>query len=498
MSSLKQPADPELVRGLGLLDATMIVMGSMIGSGIFVTSAESVKIIGSPGWLLVAWAIAGLLTICGCLCCGELAAMMPAAGGQYVFFREAYGPATAFVFGWSTFLVIQTGTIAAVSVAFAKFLGVFLPIVSADNYLVRPRAIGAHYAIAVSTLQLAAIFVIVLLTITNTRGLNIGKWIQNTFTLAKTTALFALIVLGLTMGWNASSAFSSSSWWNPWANGWTPEKAQPSLGLVGGAALAFLLGKAMIGPLFSQTAWNNITFTGGEVKDPGKTIPKGLFLGCAIVVALYMLANLAYIVTLPLAEIEHAPSGRVATAAMSKILGPVGAYVMAAAIMVSTFGCVNGLILAGGRVFYAMARDGLFFKAAGLTNSKHVPANAILAGGLWSVLLTLPVSVGVSPATGKPTYGNVYTQLLEYIVPADLVLYAIMVASVFVLRAKTPRAERPFHTPLFPLPAVVYIVISILLVVDQVYLSPKTSGVGFVIVLMGVPVYFLRRRLNER
>lgn len=496
LSTLPASADRSLVRGLGLFDATMIVVGSMIGSGVFITSSEAVRYAGSPGLLLAAWAIAGLLTITGALCCGELAAMMPHAGGQYVFFREAYGPAVAFLFGWATFLVIQTGTIAAVAVAFAKFLGVFIPAVSAGAHLIRPIPLGPHYAICLSTQQLAAIAVIALLTFTNTRGINIGKWIQNTFTLAKTAALAALIVIGLAAGRGSSSAFWTASWWSPGANGWSPASAQPGLGVVGSLAIALLLGKAMIGPLFSQTAWNNITFTGGEVKNPGGTIPLGLLLGCGIVVILYLLANLTYICTLSLSEIEHASEGRVATAVMKKVLGEAGVYAMAGAILVSTFGCLNGLILAGSRVYYAMAGDGLFFAFAAKTNAKRTPANAVVAGGLWSIALTLPATVVIK--NGKPVYGNVYNQLLEYIVPSELMLYMLMAASVIVLRIKAPGALRPFKIPLFPWPALVYLAISLCLVCDQAYLSPKTSGIGFAIVLAGVPVYFARRWFGAR
>src|SRR4051812_22555786 len=253
-------ASPTLVRELGLLDATMIVMGSMIGSGIFLASAESARLVGSPGWLLAAWALAGLLTITGALCCAELAAMMPRAGGQYVFLREAYGPALGFLFGWSIFLVIQTGTIAAVAVAFARFAGVLVPWVSSEHYLVRPLRLSEGYAVSLSTEQLVAVLLILLLTLTNTRGLKLGKLIQNTFTFTKTAALAVLIIVGLLLGWNHASAAYTSSWWDSWANGWNPQVAQPGLGAAGALALVMLLGRAMTGPLFAQSAWNNVTF----------------------------------------------------------------------------------------------------------------------------------------------------------------------------------------------------------------------------------------------
>ncbi|MBC7931208.1 MAG: amino acid permease, partial [Rubrivivax sp.] len=346
-----------LETGLGPLDATMIVVGSMIGSGIFITSAESSRLVGAPGWLLMAWALAGLLTITGALCCAELAAMMPRAGGQYVFLREAYGAPMGFLFGWSLFLVIQTGTIAAVAVAFARFTGVLVPWVASDHYLVAPLrlpGIFGGYAVSLSTEQLFAVALILLLTLTNTRGLSLGKLIQNTFTLTKTAALIGLILVGLLLGWNNLSAAYTSAWWDSWANGWTPQGAQPGLQATGGVALAMLLGRAMTGPLFAQSAWNNVTFMGSEVRDPGRNLPRALLVGCGAVVALYLLANLAYVVTLPLPLMQKPPNS-IATATMQAALGPAGTALMAVAIMISTFGCNNGLILAGARVYYAMA-----------------------------------------------------------------------------------------------------------------------------------------------
>ena len=491
-----QSAAPEaakLERGLGLLDATMIVVGSMIGSGIFITSAESARLVGSPGWLLAAWALAGVLTITGALCCAELAAMLPRAGGQYVFLREAYGPAWGFLFGWALLTVVQTGTIAAVAVAFANFLGVLVPWVSGTNYIFAPRVAGS-YAVSLSTQQLVAIVMILLLTYTNTRGLQLGKLIQNTFTFTKTAALAALVVLGLTLGWNHLSAAYTSSWWNPWANGWQPQAAQPGLALTGGLALVMLVGRAMTGPLFAQSAWNNVTFTAGEVRDPGRNLPRALLLGCVSVVALYLLANLAYVVTLPLAGIQQAPQNRVATATMQAIFGGTGATLMAAAICISTFGCNNGLILAGARVYFAMARDRLFFTRVGTVNARRVPAFALLIQGIWAALLTLPRTVTHDPRTGAPAFGNVYTQLLEYIVSADLIFYALMVGAVIVLRRKQPQAERPYRTFGYPFVPLLYIALALLVVLDLAYLAPATSGIGYLLVLTGIPVYFLWRR----
>jgi APA family basic amino acid/polyamine antiporter len=480
-----------LVRGLGLMDATMIVVGSMIGSGIFIASAESTRLIGSPGWLLVAWALAGLLTITGALCCAELAAMMPRAGGQYVFLREAYGPALGFLFGWSLFLVIQTGTIAAVAVAFARFTGVLTPLVATDRYLIAPIRISERYALSLSTEQLVAITLILLLTITNTRGLKTGKLIQNTFTFTKTAALFGLIVVGLVFGWNEGSAAYTSSWWNPLANGWNPQAAQPGLEAVGALALVLVLGRAMTGPLFAQSAWNNVTFTGSEIRDPGRNLPRALLIGCLTVVTLYLLANLAYVVTLPLATMQR-PQNSIATAVMQSVFGRPGTVLMAVAIMISTFGCNNGLILAGARVYYAMARDRLFFERIASVNARHVPAMALVAQGLWASLLTLPRTV--TTAGGAVTYGNVYNQLLEYIIPADLVFYALMVGAVIIMRRSAPHIERPYRTLGYPLVPLFYILLATLLICDLVWLAPATSGIGFLIVLTGFPVYLIWRK----
>ena len=487
-----------LLRALGPIDATMIVMGSMIGSGIFITSAESARLVGAPGWLLLAWAVAGLLTITGALCCSELATMMPRAGGVYVFLREAYGSSIGFLYGWTLFLVIQTGTIAAVAIAFAKFLGVFVSAVTSDNYMIPPVSLGRGYAISLSGEQLVAIALIVLLTWTNTRGLEVGKLVQNTFTFAKTAALLALIVIGLSLGWDLNSAARSSQWWNSWANGWSPQIAQPGFTFVGGVALTLLFGKAMVGPLFAQTAWTNVTFIGSEVRDPGKNLVRALLVGCGTVVILYLLANVSYLALLSFPEIQQAPQNRVAVAAMTAVFGNPGAMFMAAAIMISTFGCDNGLILSGARVYFAMARDGLFFKKVGTTNRYHVPAAALVAQGIWTAFLTLPRTVTTNASTHEVTYGNVYTQLLEYIISADLLFYLLMVTALIILRRKAPAADRPYRTWGYPFVPLVSILLAGLLIIDLAWLAPTTSGIGILIVLTGVPVYFLwRRRLSR-
>ena len=489
----------------------MIVVGSMIGSGIFITSAESSRLIGSPGWLIAAWALAGLLTITGALCCAELAAMWPHAGGQYVFLREAYGPSIGFLFGWGLFLIIQTGTIASVAVAFENFTGVLTDKIAADHYLVAPIVLLKPftinqlsfngYALSLSSQQLLAVGMILFLTFINTRGLQTGKFIQNIFTVTKTAALVGLIVIGLLIGWNAASAAYTSSWWKSWENGWQPTAAQVSFepatqGLMV-LALLMLLGKAMVGPLFAQSAWNNVTFTAGEVRDPGKNLPRALLIGCGIVVTLYLLANLAYVVTLPLEGIQTAPQNRVATAVMQAVLGPRGTILMALAIMISTFGCNNGLILAGARVYYAMARDGLFFKRVNSVNAHHVPAVALIAQGIWASLLVLPRTVTLNSQTGAYSFNNVYTQLLEYIVSADLVLYVLMVGAVIVMRRKAPEMERPYRTFGYPVVPIIYIVLAGLFIIDLAILAPSTSGIGYLLVFTGIPIYFIwRKRLT--
>ena len=493
--SAKPKRSPALVRGLGTLDATMLVMGAMIGSGIFITSAESARIVGSPGWLMLAWLLAGLMTVAGAVSSAELAAMMPRAGGQYVFLRTAYGPSIGFLFGWSLFLVVQTGTIAAVAVAFAKFVGVFVPAISAD---VAPPALElGGYALRVSTQQLVAVALIVLLTVANTRGLKLGALIQNTFTITKTAALLGLILIGLFLGANTKAAAWTAAWWDSAANGWTPTSGyKEPLPVDGPGAILLLLGLAMIGPLFSSTAWNNVTFTGGETRDPGKTLPRALLLGTSSVVVLYLLANLAYLASLPFDLIQHAPQDRVGTAAMEAAMGPIGRHLMAGAIVISTFGCVNGLVLAGARVFYAMARDRLFFQAAGRTNKHGVPAVALYAQGAWASLLTLPATVAVDPETGATAYGNLYSELLEYIIPVDMIFYVVMVAAVIAMRRKAPLLKRPYKTIVYPFPPLIYIGLALVLVADFIYLKPKTSGIGFLIVLAGLPAYWLWGRLE--
>ena len=482
-----------LVRALGPIDATMIVIGSMIGSGIFITSAESARLSGAPGWLLLAWGIAGLLTMTGALCCSELATMMPRAGGVYVFFREAYGPAMGFLYGWTLFLVVQTGTIAAVAIAFAKFLGVFVSAISPDNYLFtkQPILLGGGYAISLSTQQLIAIALVALLTWTNTRGLKLGTLVQNTFTFAKTAALAGVVVVGLLLGWSATSAARTSAWWDSWANGWSPQIAQPGFTFVGGLALVLIFGKSMVGPLFAQTAWTNVTFLGSEVRDPGRNLVRALLIGSGIVVVLYVLANVSYLALLSFPEIQHAPQDRVAVAAMNAAFGNPGAMCMAAAIMVSTFGCNNGLILAGARAYYAMARDGLFFRRVGELNKNHVPAWGLIIQGIWAALLVLPRTINKDGS-----FGSLYNDLLTYVISAALIFYILTIVGLFLLRWKRPEAERPYKAFGYPIIPALYIVGAVVILVVLFMYQTATTWPGLIIVLSGVPIYFLWRKSN--
>lgn len=482
------------VRGLGLLDSTMIVAGSMIGSGIFIVSADIARQVGSSGWLLAVWIVTGLLTIAAALSYGELAAMMPKAGGQYVYLRESYSPLWGFLYGWTLFLVIQTGTIAAVGVGFARFLGVLVPSIAADNYLVPPINLSSSYAISLSTQQLIAIVMIIALTIINMQGLKLGKIIQNVFTSAKTLSLFALIVLGLVIG-GASGAFSAN-----FANAWTPQnvtEVAPGISATEGLYglfIAFCV--AQVGSLFSSDAWNNITFTAGEVKNPQRNIPLSLALGTGLVIGLYILANVAYLATLSLQQIQTAPDDRVGTLALQQIFGAGGAVIMAVAIIISTFGCNNGLILAGARVYYAMAKDNLFFKATEKLNKNHVPAMALVLQCIWTCFLVLPRTVSTD-AAGKMSYGNLYGTLLDYVVFAVLIFYVLTIAGLFVLRAKRPDAERPYRAFGYPIVPALYIVAATVICLVLLFYKPATSLPGLAIVLSGVPVYFIWRAMAK-
>jgi basic amino acid/polyamine antiporter, APA family len=495
------------VRELGLLDSTMIVAGSMIGSGIFIVSADIARQVGSAGWLLMAWVVTGLLTIAAALSYGELAAMMPRAGGQYVYLRESYSPLWGFLYGWTLFLVIQSGTIAAVAVGFARFLGVLLPSISPTSWIVAPVNLSHSYALSLSTQQLVGILLIVFLTFLNTRGIRLGKLIQNTFTSAKTLSLLALIVLGIFVGRNAGAVAANFS------DLWTPRDAamiRPEIGglpetaaTLGAFGLFVALCVSQVGSLFSSDAWNNITFTAGEVKEPRKNIPLSLAYGTMLVTGLYILANVAYLCTLPLAAIKTAPDDRVATAALSVVFGPSGASIMAVAIIISTFGCNNGLILAGARVYYAMACDGLFFRSTGRLNARHVPAWGLILQCVWASFLVLPrtrlrdaAGAPLLDAHGAAQYGNLYSNLLDYVVFSVLIFYILTIAGLFVLRRKRPDAERPYRAWGYPVVPVLYILAAAAILVVLLFYKTSTTWPGLLIVLTGIPVYLVWRRLG--
>jgi APA family basic amino acid/polyamine antiporter len=482
------PGQPEVgfIRGLGLFDCVMAVAGAMIGSGIFVVSSEMARVTGSPGGLLIAWVLTGLLTVAAAVSCGELAGMMPRAGGLYVYLREAYSPLGGFLYGWTLFAVIQTGSIAAVAVAFVRFSGVLWPTLSETNYLIPPLHLSWRYAVSLSTTQLAAIIVIVLLTWTNCAGLKYGKAVQNIFTVAKTGALLGLIALGLTVGRNPEALAAN------FGDLWTARGQAPlGLGLDAATAVGFVAAicVAQVGSLFSSDSWHNVTFAADEVKDPRRTLPLALAIGSTLVVVLYLLANLAYLSVLSLGEMQTAPSDRVATEMLQRIFPGGGAALMAIAIMISTFGCVNTLILAGARACYAMARHGLFFPAAGRLNTARVPGAALVVQGLWAAALVLPRTFDPDTAS----YGNVYTNLLDYIISAALLFYILTIAGVFRLRRRRPEAERPYRVWGYPYVPVLYLAGATAIFVSLCVFRQSTTWPGLVIVLLGLPVYALVR-----
>src|SRR6184192_2647927 len=488
--------EQKLVRGLGLLDSTMLVAGSMIGSGIFIVSTIIARQVGAPGWLLVVWIVTGVLTLMAALSYGELAAMMPKAGGQYVYLREAFSPLWGFLYGWTLFLVIQTGTVAAVSVGFAKFLGVIWPRISIDNYLVAPIRITSGYAISLSTAQLVGVLMIILLTFMNTRGLKLGKLVQNVFTITKTGSLIALILLGVFLGWNANAVHLNFG--NLWHVGGKLQDV--GRGLTAAAPFGLFVGicVAQTNSLFSADAWNNITFTAGEVVNPRRNVPLSLALGTFLVIGLYLLANIAYLATLPFSAIQNAPSDRVASETANVIFPGAGATIMAIAIMISTFGCNNGLILAGARAYYAMAKDGLFFRRVGELNKCRVPAWALVIQGIWAGALVLPRTVKTDAAGNVTGYGNLYGNLLDYVISAALIFYVLTIIGIFLLRRKQPDVERPYKAIGYPVVPALYIVgATVILVVLFVY-QTATTWPGLIIVLTGVPVYFFWKFFGEK
>ncbi|MFA6234447.1 MAG: amino acid permease [Bacteroidota bacterium] len=478
----------EFRKELGLLSSTMIVIGSMVGSGIFIVSADIARTVGSPGLLLVTWVVTGIFTVIAALSYGELAGMMPQAGGQYVYLREAWNPLVGFLFGWTLFLVIQSGSIAAVAVAFAKFTAVFFPSLGDTNVLF--SLIGRD----VTAAQLVAIASVIVLTAVNIRGVREGKIVQDIFTVLKIGALLLIIVLGFTVGYNAVAV--AMNFGHLWTASWThmSDGSIVSVEALGGLMIPAAIGVAMVGTVFSLDAWNNITFTAGEVINPRRTIPLSLVIGSGVVAVLYVAVNLAYLVVLPLAGspdaadtigrgMQFATSDRVSTAMMSVIFGAPGEYIMAALIMVSTFGCNNGMILAGARVYYAMARDGLFFAKAGTLNRNGVPAWALVVQAAWTILLCLSGSYG---------------DLLDYVVSAVLIFYILSIAGIFRLRRTRPNDERPYRAFGYPVLPALYIAIALLITTILLIFKPQFTWPGMLIVLLGVPVFYVWRKFRPQ
>jgi len=457
---------------LGLFDATMIVAGSMIGSGIFIVSADMLKDMGSAGWLLAAWIITGFMTLTAALSYGELSAMYPKAGGQYVYLKAAYNPFIGFLYGWSFFAVIQTGTIAAVAVAFAKFAGYFFPALAWEEVnTFNLLGLKIHYA------QLVAIVVIICLTFINTRGIESGKWIQTFFTSAKLLSLFGLIIAGFI-------AFNWQIWSANWQNPWVMQHLTNTGGTINfeplliGSALG-AMASAMVGSIFSSDAWNNVTFIAGEIKNPQKNIGLSLFLGTSIVTAIYLLMNVVYLATVPLHELAFAKDNRVALSASEAIFGSSGTIIIAVMIMVATFGCNNGLILAGARVYYTMAKDQLFFKKAGTLNKNIVPEWALWIQCAMACILCL---------SGR------YGDLLDMVSFIVVIFYVLTIAGIFILRKKYPNAERPYKAIGYPVLPIIYMLMGISFCVLLIIYKPQFTWPGLIITLLGIPLYYLAVR----
>jgi len=498
--------DTELVKGLGLTSATMLVMGSMIGSGIFIVSAEIGRDVDSPALLIAAWAVAGFMTIAAALSYGELAAMMPRAGGQYVYLREALGPLWGFLYGWTLFLVIQTGTIAAVGVAFGKFLGVFFPAISSSNWIlhlwkVPPIPIGpmvlGNMDVGINTQNLCAILLVIFLSVVNIFGLKTGALIQNVFTTAKVSALLGLAFFGLLLGRNAQAIAANFSG-HFWHNASLSAQHAVQVGVGGPIVMVgtlTILAVAQVGSLFSADAWNNVTFTAGEVKNPSRNLPLSLALGTGVVIALYIACNFVYLNVLPLdgtptastilgRGIKYAAEERVGTAVMTQMLGAAGGWLMAAAVLISVFGCNNGLILSGARVYYAMAKDGLFFSSvAKLHPTYKTPAVSLMVQMVWTCVLCISGSYG---------------QLLDYIIFAALFFYMLTIVGVFVLRRTHPDAERPYKAVGYPVLPAIYIVMALFIDVVLLRYKPQYTWPGLIVVLLGIPVYYAWSRSAKR
>jgi APA family basic amino acid/polyamine antiporter len=484
----------------------MLVMGSMIGSGIFIVSAEIAREVDSPALLIGAWVVAGFMTIVAALSYGELAAMMPRAGGQYVYLREALGPLWGFLYGWTLFLVIQTGTIAAVGVAFGKFLGVFFPSVSSSHWILHfwkvppirlgPMVLG-NMDVGLNTQNLAAIMLVIFLSVVNIFGVRLGAAIQNVFTFAKVSALLGLAVFGLAIGRNAQ-ALATNFNGHFWRNAALSAQHAVQVGVGGPIVMVgtlTILAVAQVGSLFSADAWNNVTFTAGEVKNPSRNLPLALALGTGVVITLYIACNFIYLSALPLdgttsavtilgRGIKYASEDRVGTAVVTQMFGAVGGLLMAAAILISSFGCNNGLILSGARVYYAMAKDGLFFRqVAKLHPSYKTPAVSLMVQMVWTCVLCISGSYG---------------QLLDYITFAILVFYILTIAGLFVLRRTRPDAERPYRAVGYPVLPAIYIVMALFIDVVLLRYKPQYTWPGLIVVLIGIPVYYAWSRSSRR
>ncbi|MEO8415324.1 MAG: amino acid permease [Ginsengibacter sp.] len=450
---------------LRLFDATMIVAGSMIGSGIFIVSADITRNVGSAGWLIVVWLLTGFMTLTAALSYGELSAMFPRAGGQYVYLKEAYNPLTGFVYGWSFFAVIQTGTIAAVGVAFSKFAAYLLPALSETNYVIKVSS-GFY----ISAAQLVSILLIIFLTWTNTKGVKGGKWIQNIFTTTKIVSLLGLIIAGIIF-------FKPGIWNANWTDAFSMNKLSTTGGIerVMGAGILGAIAASMVGSIFSSDAWNNVTFIAGEIKNPKRNIGLSLFLGTFIVTIIYVCANLMYIAVLPLHDLAFAPQDRVAVAAANSMFGHIGTYVIAVMIMISTFGCNNGLILAGARVYYSMGKDGLFFKKAATLNKHAVPSWALWAQCVVASLLCI---------SGR------YGDLLDMISFVVVIFYVLTIFGIFILRKKRPDAERPYKAFGYPVLPAIYIVMGTVFCILLIIYKPNFTWPGLIIALLGIPIYY--------
>ncbi len=492
--------EPELLRRLGLFDATMITVGSMIGSGIFIVSADIARQVNSPALLLTVWLVTAVITVVGALSYGELAAAMPQAGGQYIYLRESLGPMCGFLYGWTMIAVIQTATIAAVAIAFAKFTGVVLPWFSSSAWLWKIGTFGPYhawfgqlgpYSVGINTQNLLAITSIVFLTWINTRGIRTGALVQNIFTAAKTSALAVLIILGILFATQVARTANFSNFWQG-ASLWATHTYATGSGTVWVGTLS-LVGAAMVGALFSSNSWDNVSFTAGEIRNPHRNLPIALAVGPIAVSLMYLLANVSYLNVLPLAGdphgttalargIQFATEDRVGTAVAEVIFGASGAGLMAIAIMMSTFGANNGLVLAGARIFYAMSQDGLFFRRAATVNRFHAPSTSLWVQCAWASLLCI---------------SGTYTQLIDFVIFAVMLFYILTLSGLFVLRIRRPAMQRPYRALGYPILPAFCIALAVFIEVQLLRYKPEYTWPGLIIVLLGVPVYWAWRRMPQ-